>query len=161
MIKAGREQVVSLIDINLSRAKSTTEQVELIFEDANGETITAWQSFHQNSAKITFDVLRVLGWDVNERNWEIEQLRSIETCGLAGNKCKIDVGEETYSGRTSLKVKSIYAVDAQSSTQRRVIETMSQQEASGFAEGLRSRLRGTSTPTAATTWAPPDAKMPF
>ena len=87
-------------DIVPAKSADKSPQVAVGFQNQTGDYITYYGSLSPNALKYTIERLRNCGWTGND----------LSTIGsIVGKTADIKVGEDTYNGETSLKVKSIYA----------------------------------------------------
>jgi hypothetical protein len=73
-------------------------ELQVLDEGFAGETITWFGYFSEKTLKRTFESLRILGWKGDD-------LTSLD--GITDNEVKIVVIEDTYEGKTRLKVNWI------------------------------------------------------
>lgn len=109
-----------------------TPSVVVQFENAAGDTISAYLFLSDRAWPFTQEKLETLGWDAVKQGYRFEEFND-DPSPVVGKFAEIVVDEETYEGKTRNKIKFINPIGGR-------IERMEPQKAQAFASRLRSRL---------------------
>ncbi len=104
LMKAGHHAPVYVLGSVLSKSSQNNPQVVVSFKNDDGDTIDAYLSFTEAAAKYTEAKLKTLGYDLATNGGDIRPLNRGAESPLAGFETEIDVKEETYNEKTTVKV---------------------------------------------------------
>jgi hypothetical protein len=162
IIGAGRHDVKVIRSALAETGEEKTPQISVQFEDINGNTITAYLFLTDKAWPYTEEKLTTLGWEPIKRGYRFEEL-NLDPSPIVGSYVEIVNDEETYNGKTRVKVKYINPTGGR-------IERMEPAQAMAFADKLRQRiLKGAPAPAPAAKQErfgtevrpPPDDDIPF
>ena len=115
-------------------SEKQTPYVEIVFEDDNGDRLSAFKYLTEGAWPYVEKDLETLGWKGAEHSYAFEELDGGEDSALAGAEAQIVVTEEEYEGKVRPKVAFI------NESGGRPREMMSEKESASFAERIRQRL---------------------
>lgn len=104
LMQKGHHAPVYVIGSVLSKSSQGNGQIVISFKNDDGDTIDAYLSCTEAAWEWTEKKLRVLGFDVDANDLDIRPLNRGAESPLAGVETEIDVKEDTYNGKTTLKV---------------------------------------------------------
>jgi len=134
MIEVGKHEVI-VSETGLVKTQKGDMQIVVKFENAEGDSITAYLATSEAAWPYTQDKLANMGWDPVSNGFRVEDLNESPS-PIHGNQCQIVVKEEEFEGKTRKKVSFINPPGGMP------IERMESSEAQRFAAQLRSRLTG-------------------
>lgn len=129
----------------LSKSSQGNGQIIISFKNDDGDTIDAYLSCTEDAWPYTERKLKTLGFDVDANDLDIRPLNRGAESPIAGVETEIDVKEDTYNGKTALKVDWIGP--------RIGASQMPTSDEDAFAAALRNRLiakKGAPKPAART-----------
>lgn len=132
LMQKGHHAPVWVTGSVLSKSSQGNGQIVISFRNEAGETIDAYLSCTEAAWEWTEKKLRTLGFDVDENDLDIRPLNRGAESPIAGVETEIDVKEDTYNGKTTLKVDWIGPRTGQAS--------MADSDEDAFAAELRKRL---------------------
>lgn len=130
-IHPGRNEV-TVADHALGRTSKGKEQIAVTFADDSGDRIVWYGFFSEKAIETTEKALTAIGWNPTENGWRIEELNG--TNRLVGNPASIVCEEDTYEGKTRLKVRWVNTPGGGA-----LREVMTDDEAKAFGESLRKQ----------------------
>lgn len=104
LMKAGHHAPVYVLGSVLSKSSQGNGQIVISFKNEDGDTIDAYLSCTEAAWEWTERKLRTLGFDVDANDLDIRPLNRGTESPIAGVETEIDVKEDTYNGKTTLKV---------------------------------------------------------
>lgn len=132
LMKPGHHAPVYVQGSVLSKSSQGNGQIVISFKNDDGDTIDAYLSCTEAAWQYTEQKLRTLGFDVDEHDLDIRPLNRGAESPIAGVETEIDVKEDTYNGKTTLKVDWIGP--------RMGAAQMPTSDEDAFAAALRNRL---------------------
>lgn len=123
-------------------SEGKTPAVSVQFENATGDTITAYLFLSEKAWEYTQEKLATLGWEAAKQGGRFEQFND-DPSPIVGHDAEIVIEPETFEGKTRNKVKYINPIGGR-------LERMEPAAAMSFAARLRARLGvgGASAPVA-------------
>ncbi len=134
LMQKGHHAPVYVLGSVLSKSSQGNGQIIISFKNDDGDTIDAYLSCSKDAWPYTERKLKTLGFDVDEHDLDIRPLNRGTESPIAGVETEIDVKEDTYNGKTTLKVDWIGP--------RIGAAQMPSSDEDAFAAALRNRLIG-------------------
>jgi len=132
LMQKGHHAPVWVTGSVLSKSSQGNGQVVVSFRNEAGETIDAYLSCTDAAWQYTEQKLKTLGWDPAENDFDLRPLNAGEESPITGSETEINVIEDSYNGKTSLKVGWIGP--------RAGAAALPEDEMDAFAAELRKRL---------------------